>query len=908
MSTTQAANTVPDVDPVPSPTVRLLTVKGETEPTAITSTNDDDFNLDDIFNLSPVASAILSPSFQIKRASRSFLTVLDLELDNCLGRDILLAIEDRVLLSNNDRVRIKTVLQTSIDLRTVQTLSGRSASNGALSSIGVDLAWNLRAIPIFRDDAPFSLIFEWTQTQSTAPTIGISSPPIQQETSVILLPPNGPHGTFQPPSPSGNLASGLSVDETLRILIQSVKDYAIFLLDVNGNIATWNAGAQLNKGYTQDEIIGKHFSIFYSPKDVEDHKPQQILEDCLRDGRVEDEGWRFRKDGSRFWANVTITAIFKDGVHVGFGKVTRNMTERRAAEVRVIAAYEESAKLKSDFLANMSHEIRTPMHGMLSACSLLLDTPLTPDQRETASIIDESGQVLLRVINDILDYSKLASGSFSIHTDIVGIANIITSVIRNIQPTLQPNVRLQLSLASDLPRAVQGDPLRYRQIMQNIVGNATKFTDKGYVRVATTVQSQDDDTFVILTKVTDSGIGIPPDATSSLFVPFTQVDATTKKRFQGTGLGLSICKSLVELMGGDIGFTPNPDGQGSIFWFTTRFLKIKSLSQLNKTDTEPTDKRMSRRGTLTPPRQKLAQFELEKTQSIPPPLERIAKKIGLSKAEVAAGSGFDLIEDDGGAISPLPGGEIDLSPDPSLGSQESVVSTPATTPSVDELPPPLSTSPAELVVPRDLPISLPVDFSAKETQSAASSPTELTASTLSLKSPTFAPSQVDFLASPTRNSSVSETDSFPEDPQERLHRKLEQNVALLRERAVGKRILIAEDNVTNQRILLRILSTFGFNKDFITVAPDGAQAVRFAREKPDGFDLCFMDISMPVMDGHEATVQMRKSGIKLPIIAMTAYALKGDREQCLAFGMDDYISKPVHKRMLVEKLLAWLPE
>ncbi|CAK7216078.1 hypothetical protein SBRCBS47491_002710 [Sporothrix bragantina] len=919
MSLPQPANAVPDLDV--ATIMKPMATKDDASAATIDNEgneNGNDYDLNDIFNLSPVASAILSPSFQIKKTSRSFLAVLDLEPENCLGRDILLAIEDRVLLSNNDRVRIKTVLQASIDLRAVQNLSGRNVSNGALSSNGVDLAWSIRAIPIFRGDTPSSIIFEWTQAQSTAPTVEtIPQTPAQDELALSASPPpNGPHGAFLPPPPNGNLASGLSVDESFRILIQSVKDYAIFLLDVGGNIATWNAGAQLNKGYSQEEIIGKHFSIFYGPKDIEDGKPQRVLENCLRDGRVEDEGWRFRKDGSRFWANVTITAIFKNGVHVGFGKVTRNMTERRAAEIRVIAAYEESAKLKSDFLANMSHEIRTPMHGMLSACSLLLDTPLTPDQRETASIIDESGQVLLRVINDILDYSKLASGSFSIHTDIVGIANIITSVVRNIQPTLQPNVRLQLSLASDLPRAVQGDPLRYRQIMQNIVGNATKFTDKGYIRVSATVQSQDDDTFVILTKVTDSGIGIPTDATSSLFVPFTQVDVTTKKKFQGTGLGLSICKSLVELMGGDIGFTPNPDGQGSIFWFTTRFLKIKSLSQLKKTEPEAAEsKRLARRGTLTPPGQKLAaQFELEKAQSIPPPLERIAKKIGLSKAEVAAGSGFDLIEDDGGAISPMPGGEIELSPDPSSESQASTVSTPATTPSVDELPPPLSTSPVnDLNSPSTERLAAAEDLeaAAEEVDSNTSSPTDMTASTLSLTSPTatFAPCQSDFvIASPTRINSISDTDSLPEDPQERLQKELEQNIALLRERAVDKRILIAEDNATNQRILLRILSTFGFNKDFITVASDGAKAVEYAHERPDGFDLCFMDISMPVMDGHEATVQMRKSGIKLPIIAMTAYALQGDREQCLAFGMDDYISKPVHKRMLVEKLLAWLPK
>lgn len=869
-------------------------------------TDGSNVNMSEIFDLSPVASAILSPSFQIVRASRSFLALLGLDPHKCVGRDVLLAIEDRILLSNNDRVRIKTILQASINLRTVQALSGRSTSTGApVSTFGVDLAWSLRAIPIFRADAPISVVFEWTHSFSTSPTV--AGVPLLPQTGIAAVVPlaNEAQSTFQQSSGYRNLVGGLSMDESFRILIQSVKDYAIFLLDIDGRIATWNAGAELNKGYSQEEIIGKHFSIFYGPKDIEDRKPQRELDDCLRDGRVEDEGWRFRKDGSRFWANVTITAIYKNGIHVGFGKVTRNMTERRAAEVRVIAAYEESAKLKSNFLANMSHEIRTPMHGVLSACNLLLDTALTPEQREIASIIDDSGQVLLRVINDILDYSKLASGSFSIHTDIVGIASVITSVVRSMQPTLQPNVRLQLALASDLPRAVQGDPLRYHQVVQNIVGNATKFTDKGYIRVAVTVQDQNEDTFTILTRVTDSGIGIPKDATCSLFMPFTQVDTTTKKRFQGTGLGLSICKSLVELMGGDIGFTPNPDGQGSIFWFSTRFLKIKSLSQLNKSDTEAaTNKRLERRGTLTPPGQRLAQFELEKAQTIPPPLERIAKKAGLSKAEVAAGSGFDLIEDDCGGISPLPGGEIDFSPEVPSDAPSSDPWTPATTPSVQGTPPSL---PVELALSQESKTSPVSKLDGKDAPRPPLYPTDTITLTSSISFAALSLSQKDLLPSPTRNGNLFELGNLPEDPQTRLQKELEQNVALLRERAPGKRLLIAEDNITNQRVLLRILGTFGFDKDCITIACDGSKAVKHALERPTEFDLCFMDISMPVMDGHEAAVQIRKSGIRLPIIAMTAYALKGDREQCLAFGMDDYVSKPVNKRMLVDKILTWLP-
>jgi len=209
------------------------------------------------------------------------------------------------------------------------------------------------------------------------------------------------------------------------------------------------------------------------------NKPAKELEICLREGSVEDEGWRYRKDGTRFWANVVITAVYANGVHVGFGKVTRDLTERKAAESRLIAAYEESSNLKSEFLANMSHEIRTPMHGMLSANTLLLETNLTEAQRDLVNIIEDSGKVLLDVINDILDYSKLSSGNFSLSSDIVGFTNILSSVVRNFQTILTPGVQFELHLSPNIPKSAQGDPLRYRQIAQNLIGNAVKFYGKG---------------------------------------------------------------------------------------------------------------------------------------------------------------------------------------------------------------------------------------------------------------------------------------------------------------------------------------------------------------------------------------------------------------------------------------------
>lgn len=236
----------------------------------------------------------------------------------------------------------------------------------------------------------------------------------------------------------------------------------IFMLDTRGNIITWNSGAAIFKGYSSSEIIDKHFPLFYSPEDRHIDKPGKGLAVSLQKGRMEDEGWRYRKDGARFWASEMITPIFQFGRHVGFAKVTRDLTERKAAEARMIAALEESSKMKIDFLANMSHEIRTPMNGMLLALTMLADTELTNRQREFTSIIEDSMSILLQVINDILDYSKLSSGSFSLISDIVDVEDVLGAVMRNCRSLLKPGVELTSTIPPNFPKTVEGDPLRYR--------------------------------------------------------------------------------------------------------------------------------------------------------------------------------------------------------------------------------------------------------------------------------------------------------------------------------------------------------------------------------------------------------------------------------------------------------------
>ncbi len=649
-----------------------------------------------IFDLAPLALLILSPAWRITRASARFLSDWKVAAEDCIGQSLLPFLEQQLRPPRPTHVaHVTAAIDDAIANRAERTTNPINISHA--------VSWRARVVPVFSDHELLSILLEWHEGPSSAAEDDLVKP-------------------------------GFSTDEAFRILVQGVKDYAIFLLNTKGYIATWNQGAQLLKGYKRDEIIGKHFSIFYGKEDLDIKKPEMELEICMREGRVEDEGWRYRQDGSRFWANVVITAVYKNGVHVGFGKVTRDLTERKSVESRLIAAYEESEKLKSDFLATMSHEIRTPMHGMLSACTLLLDTPLSARQRDIVSIMDESGEVLLQVINDILDYSKLASGSFSIHSDIVGITSIVTSVVRGVQTTLPPSVHFELFLAPDLPKSVQGDPLRYRQILQNIVGNAAKFTDKGSIRVKASVQSEDEASYAVLTEVTDTGIGVPDEATANLFTPFMQFDMTTTKQYKGTGLGLSIAKSLTELIGGRIGYRPNPDRHGSVFWFTARFKKIKSL---------------------------------EKMQGWKKPItvtERVA--------------------------TPIPDSDV-----------------------------------------------------------------------------------------------------------EELQKELKMVASI-------KNLLVVEDNLINQKVMLGMLRSIGFKN--VGLASNGVEAVRMVRGKPAAYDAVLMDINMPIMDGHAAAKDIRAAGIYVPIVAMTAYALKGDKERCLEKGMNDYIAKPVDKKRLIKVLGKWL--
>lgn len=368
-------------------------------------------------------------------------------------------------------------------------------------------------------------------------------------------------------------------NEFFNLMVAAVKDYAIFLLDTNGKILTWNAGAERFKGYKSHEIIGQHFSVFY-PEELKaiDH-PAQELKLAKANGHYEEEGWRVRKDGTTFWARVTITAVFDEhGEHRGFVKVTQDLTKQREAENDIRRARDEairSSDLKSQFVANVSHEIRTPMAGIIGMAELLHSDPeLNGEQKELAEHLLESGKRLLVVLNDILDFSKLEAGRVNLDLTPFSPRSLANEVCQGfISVSRGKDLEMVLDIDESVPDKVVGDEVKIRQVLSNLIGNAVKFTKEGSIQLSVRAGEgrilpeeavYNGNTVPILFEVHDTGIGISPEQKERLFQPFIQADGSTRRRFGGTGLGLSISKGYVQLMHGTID-VESEEGKGSIF-------------------------------------------------------------------------------------------------------------------------------------------------------------------------------------------------------------------------------------------------------------------------------------------------------------------------------------------------------
>jgi PAS domain S-box-containing protein len=372
----------------------------------------------------------------------------------------------------------------------------------------------------------------------------------------------------------GMATLGTEADLTLyRLLVESVRDYAIFALDAEGYILTWNNGAQRFKGYTRDEIVGQHFSRFYPPEDLAAGKPAWELVVAAREGKYEEEGWRVRKDGSQFWAGVLITAVRNPaGEVIGYAKVTRDLTERREAQLRQVedarrvAAAEASSRAKSEFLASMSHELRTPLNAIGGYAELLamgVHGPVTEEQARDLERISASQRHLLAVINDILNYSRIEAGHLEYARDPVPLGRAINEVAAMLQPQAAARgVEISVTLP-ERPVVVCADRTKVEQVLLNLLSNAVKFTPEGG-RIALACWARDG---IATTTVADTGVGIAREQLDSIFEPFVQVGRSLTSGHEGTGLGLSISRDMARGMGGDL-TAESTVGEGSVFTLT----------------------------------------------------------------------------------------------------------------------------------------------------------------------------------------------------------------------------------------------------------------------------------------------------------------------------------------------------
>jgi PAS domain S-box-containing protein len=359
-------------------------------------------------------------------------------------------------------------------------------------------------------------------------------------------------------------------EERFRVLVLSVKDYGIFMLDPEGRVVSWNEGARRIKGYEAEEILGKHFSTFYPPEVAASGHPARELEIARREGRYEEEGWRIRKDGTRFWANVVITALFgARGDLIGYAKVTRDLTERRLAQQREVddarrlAEVEASNRAKTGFLAAMSHELRTPLNAIAGYAQLMQDGvggDVSEQHRDYLTRIRNSQQHLLGIVNDLLNYSRMEAGGLVYERELVFAHEVVEGVLAMVAPQVErKRLRLRRGVCTPDVAAI-ADRLKVEQVVLNLLSNAVKFTPEGGT---ITVQCGRDEQSVTIS-VRDNGPGIPADKLEVIFDPFVQLGRTLTSKHEGAGLGLAISRDLARAMNGDVR-VESIEGEGATF-------------------------------------------------------------------------------------------------------------------------------------------------------------------------------------------------------------------------------------------------------------------------------------------------------------------------------------------------------
>jgi len=667
-------------------------------------------------------------------------------------------------------------------------------------------------------------------------------------------------------------ASAAAASARLQAVLDNATQVSIIATDLEGNVTVFSRGAENLLGYAAAEMLGKSPALLHVPAEVEIRgellsmefgRPVRgfdIFVEYARQGKFETREWTYvRKDKTTFPVSLTVTALHDENAAIsGFLGIAVDISQAKAAQEALAKARDAAvglAQAKAEFLANMSHEIRTPMNAVIGMAGLLMDTPLTARQTEFAETIRTAGESLMSIISDILDFSKIEAGKMPL--EILDFSpRVIAEEVAMLFAVRAQDKGLEISAAVDeaLPPRLRGDAGRLRQVLSNFVSNAIKFTEKGEVSIRLFKIGESGDSLRLRGEVRDTGIGLDAETQARLFTAFTQADASTTRRYGGTGLGLAISKKLVELMGGTVGIDSVP-GKGATFWFELALRKGEAVPLASEPDVEGVrvlivDDNATNREIVM---HQTASWRM-RPQAVPDGPAALRALRGAA----AEGVPFRLALID----MQMPGMDGEalaraVKAEPGLAGLKMVL-----------------LSSMSMSLGRDQLLAMGFDAS---------------------------------LTKPVRKSSLFDciSDVLSAHPSCLLPAP-ESKAVEPRAAWRSLRVLVAEDNPVNQRVALLQLQKLGCKADAVA---NGREAVEAAVSIP--YDLVLMDCQMPEMDGFEATAAMRRrlpaQGRKIVIIAMTANALEGDRERCLAAGMDDYVSKPVRLEDLAAAIGRWFP-
>lgn len=672
-----------------------------------------------------------------------------------------------------------------------------------------------------------------------------------------------------------------------RLLAENVSD-VIWTMDFNLRITYVSPSITALTGFSAAEITNKSLAQIIAPQYVPDlieifqRELQNVKETFYQPQQVEVE--HLCKDGATVPIEVSASFIFDEkGEPVAISGITRDIRERKQAEEKLEKAYdelemrveertkelkhakiaaEEANRARGYFLANMSHEIRTPMNGVIGLTRLLLDTDLTPEQQDYIETIKICGDSLLTLINDILDFSRIEAGKLQleiIEFDLLPTLENISEVLA--MRAYEKGIELISLIDPEVPTRVKGDPGRLRQILTNLVGNAIKFTGKGEVALHVALIKKDAKEVHLRFEVKDTGIGIPEQKLGVIFEAFTQADDTSKRKYGGTGLGLAISKQLTELMNGKIG-VESEAGKGSTFWFTACFEKATKSGADEKV---PIDELRDKRVLIVDDNESSCRAFKSMLTSWKCRVNAVANPghtLKILKKANAAGDPFHIVLLDkmiGGAGSLTIGKKIKN--DPGLGDTNLILLA-----SIGER--------------GDAALFREAGFSA-------------------------------YLTKPVKQYQVRDAllmvlgKKITDKP---ARKELITKYTIEEAREKEARILVVDDDRLCRKIALKMLEKLGYQPEIVDNGREAVKRLESAR-----YDMLLLDCQMPEMDGFEVTgtIRDKKSPVldhKIPIIAMTAGAIKGDRERCLNAGMDDYISKPVNIAELSETIKRWLPK